>query len=803
VAVESGSGRTGEVPWIPAPLRIAAALYTLFVLYGCLIPLDFTPVPWERAWAIYRHIPEFRPGHFSRTDFTANVLLFIPLAFLWAGAIGAGWRRLSNILLGPLAWAAAVLLQAAIEFAQIYTPPRNVQLWDVIAAAWGAGAGVLAWFVAGGAVRRALHRWHAVQGRQGVAGWLVAPYAIVLFLYNILPADLTLGASSLYAKWERGLIRPIPFTSLGDDPVTALFGIGSEALLWLPLAALLVLGRGWRRFSAWGVTVLYATAIEGMQLLVQSRVSDTTDILCAAAGAAVGVWLGGRLRAANPDGAVAAPLEPRRRYVGLALLAIAWSAVLVFGFAYPFNFHYDASTLHARTHALIEIPFRTYWLATEARAVSDLLLQLVLFAPYGALFALVAARRRAGWAGALSAAAACATAGCVAAGIEVLQVFLPGKIPDSTDIVVAALGGLAGYVAARSLIRAVGRGEASAPAIAAAPEASARVRPGASGPTRPEPAGRRVSVAVAVAIGLAGLAYGILLAVGYLAAESPAVPYNVRELFHRGGHLAVIGFPLVLMAAFAPPLLVARWCAGGDRRRSALLPLFVLVHSVVAWIGIRAGAPLEAIYDIVGSPILHWWGDLEIMLRFLALFAAFSTLYTGGAHLAAFLAGPRPDRDRDRRALARWSVMAAPILGVSYLVVVRAASTDNLTELMAGGGSILACAWLALWILILATSASLAAAMTRGRANPIAAIVVVGGGVALGWWALSLGTVHHLEKYGATFSAMQFLFSADREHYATGRALQIRYAIAHAGVVVAAALVQMPFAGRAGARRAP
>ena len=55
----------------------------------------------------------------------------------------------------------------------------------------------------------------------------------------------------------------------------------------------------------------------------------------------------------------------------------------------------------------------------------------------------------------------------------------------------------------------------------------------------------------------------------------------------------------------------------------------------------------------------------------------------------------------------------------------------------------------------------------------------------------------------ASFSAMQFLFSADREHYATGRALQIRYAIAHAGVVVAAALVQMPFAGRAGARRAP
>jgi VanZ family protein len=539
------------------------------------------------------------------------------------------------------------------------------------------------------------------------------------------------------------------------------------------------------------VTVLYATAIEGMQLLVQSRVSDTTDIVSAAAGAAVGVWIGARLRAASPDAGAAAALEPRRRYVGLALLAIAWSAVLVFGFTYPFNFHYDASTLHARTHALIEVPFRTYWLATEARAVSDLLLQLALFAPHGALFALAAARRRAAWAWG---AAACVTAGAVAAGIEVLQVFLPARTPDSTDIVVAAIGGVAGYAAFRALLRAAHRGEAPARDEARGPEpvavAEERGSPG------PASGGRRA------AIGLAVVAYGILLVAGYVAAKSPSVPYNVRELFGRGGHLALIGFPLVVLAAFAPPWIVARWCSGGGWRRSALLPLFVAAHGGVAWFGIRAGAPLEAIYDVVGSPVLRWYGDLEITLRFLALFAAFSTLYVGGAHLAASLAGPRPERDPERRALARWAAMAAPILGLSYVVVVRAACTDNLTELMAGGGSILAAFWLAIWILTLATSASLAAAVSRGRAHPILAVVGVGSGVALGWLALSLGTAHHIEKYGATFSAMQFLFSADRKHYASGQALLIRYAIAHAGVVLAAALAQMPFAGRGLDRRA-
>ena len=444
---ESRSETDDVVPWIPAPLRIAAALYTLFVVYGCLIPLDFTPVPWDQAWAVYRHIPEFRPGPFSSTDFTANVLLFIPLAFLWAGAFGAGRKHVTNVLMGIVAWGAAVLFQAVIEFAQIYAPPRSVQLWDVIAAAWGAGIGVVAWFAAGGAVRRALHRWDAVQGRQGVAGWLVAPYAIALFFYNVLPADLTLSASSLYGKWDRGLIRPIPFTSLGGDPVTAFFGIGSEILLWLPLAMLLVLGRGWRRFSAWGVTVLFAVAIEGIQLLVQSRVSDSTDILCAAAGAAAGVWLGARFRAERPDGDTAAALEPRHRYVGMALAAIAWSAILVFGFSYPFNFHYEPSILHARIEGLTAVPFRSYWLATEARAVSDLLLQLILFAPLGVIAAFGAVRSRAPWAGKAAGVASFLVAGGVAAGIEALQVFLPGKVPDSTDIAVAAIGGLSGFAA--------------------------------------------------------------------------------------------------------------------------------------------------------------------------------------------------------------------------------------------------------------------------------------------------------------------------------------------------------------------
>lgn len=285
----SGSAARGEGAL--STLRVAAAVYSLFVVYGCLVPLDFTPVPWADAWAKYRHILEFHPGRSFRNDFIANVLLFIPLAFLWAGSLGAGWRRAKGLATSALVWVAAVLFQAALEFGQVYTPPRSVSLWDVIAAAWGAAGGIAAWWILGSAVARALERWNAMHDRRGVAGWLVLPYAAFLVLYNIIPADMTLNAASLQAKWDRGFIHFLPFASLGEDPVAAAFGIATEALLWLPLAALLVLGGRARPFAAWGLTLLLAVGLEALQLTVQSRVSDTTDVFSAAAGAGAGVLL--------------------------------------------------------------------------------------------------------------------------------------------------------------------------------------------------------------------------------------------------------------------------------------------------------------------------------------------------------------------------------------------------------------------------------------------------------------------------------------------------------------------------------
>jgi hypothetical protein len=61
-----------------------------------------------------------------------------------------------------------------------------------------------------------------------------------------------------------------------------------------------------------------------------------------------------------------------------------------------------------------------------------------------------------------------------------------------------------------------------------------------------------------------------------------------------------------------------------------------------------------------------------------------------------------------------------------------------------------------------------------------------------GYLLLTLGTADRIEKYGSTFSALQFLLSPDREHYASGAAILGLYAFAHALAWAGIALAQLP-----------
>jgi hypothetical protein len=120
------------------------------------------------------------------------------------------------------------------------------------------------------------------------------------------------------------------------------------------------------------------------------------------------------------------------------------------------------------------------------------------------------------------------------------------------------------------------------------------------------------------------------------------------------------------------------------------------------------------------------------------------------------------------------------------------AATDNLVELMAGGGSVAASLWIGAWLVVLSAGATSLVVMGRPEAWKGTAVLLAAAGVPFGWMAISLGTASSIEKYGSVFSALQFLLSPGRGRYVSGTELLARYAIAHAAALAALALAQAP-----------
>jgi hypothetical protein len=139
-----------------------------------------------------------------------------------------------------------------------------------------------------------------------------------------------------------------------------------------------------------------------------------------------------------------------------------------------------------------------------------------------------------------------------------------------------------------------------------------------------------------------------------------------------------------------------------------------------------------------------------------------------------------------------WATISVVLAWPLHLVVVEWAATDNLTELMAGDASFYSSCALAgaLFLTCLAASALSAAPQASKQAVSLVGLALAAAmGATLLYW---LGAEHTIVKYGRVFSAFQFLLSTDREHYAQGVSLMLRYVIAFATVCGGLATLQWP-----------
>lgn len=481
-------------------LLLGAVAYLLFVVYGSLVPLELRPLPLETALSRFRAIPFLQLGVVSRADWMANLLLFMPLMWLWHAALWPERRRpgagVARAVLSLSLLACAGALAVGIEFTQLYFPQRTVSQNDILAEWLGALTATALWWWRGPAVRAWLASWHDGRSPASLAERLLWTYLAGYFLYNLLPLDLTLSPVEMYHQWREGRVVLLPFSAGPDTLAMRVYEYGTDALLWSPVAFLAVLSG---RRSPWRAvlwTVALALLLEALQLFVYSRVSDTTDVLTAALGGAAGSLLAARYapaRAALPPAAASGLLLP-------ALALSAWTGVLLTVFWYPFEFNTEGAWLRPRLAQLLQPPFHAYYFSTEYRAVTSLFQHLLFFAPFGALLAWCRSTIRIEPWQSLFSFLAVAILALLPAVVELGQVPLVVRKPDATDWALATAGALLGFLATLRLLRwsraqrLAARRAWSVSGIQAGPES-----PPYTGPQGQRNAGRRTDWAEACA----------------------------------------------------------------------------------------------------------------------------------------------------------------------------------------------------------------------------------------------------------------------------------------------------------------
>lgn len=781
-------------------LTILGFIYLIFVIYGSWVPLNFTPISPSEAWDRFSHIRYLQLGIGSRADWVANILLFIPLAFLGIGII---WHRRNtafNIIGSFIILAASISLCILIEYTQLYFPPRTVSLNDILAESLGAVIGITLWWLTGEKVKTWLNSWFQSQSKTDRIQRALHFYLVILFVYNVMPLDLTISPIELYHKWNEGRIMLIPFGFHFAEPSTLIYNLITDMLIWIPVPILLIISSPHRKLYAFNYTVLSALLIEIAQLFVYSRVTDITDIITAILGAGAGLWLAGKvINSLNrKTGSKRGEPNPPVTFIlfGGAVFVV-WSLILAVIFWYPFNFRLEQVFIADRFASFLNAPFTSYYYGTEFRALTEVLHKVIFFTPLGIVLAVVVQNlenrslaHTIKWLGFLLILA-------IATAIEMVQLALPDKFPNNTDIIIEVCGGIFGYWLLQFI-----QGRFNPVLTPDQYESKNFSNPYALYTVNQSTAGQRKIKTPKTTLpqkttgnSLTSILpwIAVVAVILYATLKLPFVPYNVKELISGDiPWLNCIGLSVFLFWCFGFPI----WFFDKIFYKPYPTPLHLFsgtsIHVLVACFLLLISAPTESLHDIVGSPILaNIPHAVETYIRLTALLGILSLCLFGAAIISNTALGAR------KNILLYYLIgagMTIILIPVYYWGIVLQAATDNLIELLPSEGR----SWLTLLIiiyLILITAISaITASITTNRQwqKLVWLIPVLFISYPVGFWLLQTGTEQYIYKYGKVFSALQFLLSSDRDHYIEYDTLQMKFYIAHSAFLITLAITQWP-----------
>jgi glycopeptide antibiotics resistance protein len=444
-----------RIVMVPLPARTVvgrwhyaglAVLFLAFAVYGSLVPFHYHPLSFGEALARFRVVLAQPIGVQSRSDWVANILLFLPLGFLLMGA-GCCDRPWLGVPIFLLVAALCIPLSGAIEFTQLYFPSRVSSINDIAAESLGGSLGALFWLARGQWLTMVARRLWTQTDARGTAALLLPCYLAFVLVISVLPFDFTISPADLWHKYKEGRVHLMPFASGGVGLVERINKYFWNVALFVPVGVLLGYlpgriggsSRSWPRIL--GLGLLIAGTIELAQLFVLSRYCDITDVLTGGpailAGWAIALF---HHRRQAPVSGRRGTTEPYSR-VRWSLLVV-WLAVLIFMEWQPFNFSLNLRGALNRLRHVSPLPFLDYYRGDYLGALDDFVHKVLLFLPLGALLAPPPSARvwsRVGLFGWLLATG-------LAVVLEAGQLFLPTRYASLTDVLVGSLAACLGLL---------------------------------------------------------------------------------------------------------------------------------------------------------------------------------------------------------------------------------------------------------------------------------------------------------------------------------------------------------------------
>ena len=407
-----------------------AAGYASAVLYASSVIsiVGFRPAGFDLAegWRRFLLVRYIDHGSDQRADWTANLLMIVPLGFMLTAGLWPRRARAWRVPAALAAWFLAVAYVLAVKFVQLWFP-RTVTINYITAQSIGATIGVLAYGLGHEHLRRAAGHLH-LGGRAGLVVTL-ATATIAAIVFTLVPFDIVVSPEDFASRLTRlpQVLFGVPGAgrSAGVRVVLLLGAIG----LTVPMGMLLETLRPGRPMVFIVPTALLAmTALLVPSLFILSTNPALVTIPLHAIGFVVGVyvmrWLG------RQDIARLRPGLARSGWLAIPpyLLVVATTNGLASG-----GWRTFAAALADRMDTNRLLPLWTYYNISKAQAVLSLATHAAMYVPVGMLLWAIAGNGR--WRGTQA-----FTLGLLLAGaVEMARWLHPGMVPEINNLAVGAL----------------------------------------------------------------------------------------------------------------------------------------------------------------------------------------------------------------------------------------------------------------------------------------------------------------------------------------------------------------------------